>query len=325
MVRDKDYWRNETVGFLALSTIKGVGYWTLHRLAESGISFKELLKNSEPEELEQALHTSVGDDGDVWHELQQTLWEKGVDLARRLGLTFTRLIFREQEEFPDSLRALPDGPHWIFVQGNHNILFSRSVAIVGTRKPSDDGLFLTKYLLASLDGLNLVTVSGLASGIDQQAHFDSIRYNIPTIAVLGNGIFNDYPKGSEVLRKAILERGGAIISEYLPYQSYSAENFVRRNRLQAGLADIVFPVEWKIKSGTAHTVDFAFKYNKKIANIYLPQTYKERPEINFSEREREAVSFSIPLETTKLIEFLKNEDPKPVTDRVRAIQGSLDL
>ncbi|MEO9523010.1 DNA-processing protein DprA [Marinobacter alexandrii] len=325
MVKDKEYWRNEAVSFLALSTIKGVGYWTLNRLARSETSFKELLKNSTPLDLERALQVSFIDSTETWPEQQQTLWDKGIELGRALGLDFTRLIFREQSEFPASLKSLPDGPQWLFIQGSLEVLARSSVAVVGTRKPSDDGYFLAKYLIAALNGLDFVTVSGLASGIDQTAHSESIRYGIPTIAVLGNGIFNNYPKGSEVLRKKIIETGGAIVSEYLPYQSYSAENFVRRNRIQAGLADAVFPVEWKIKSGTAHTVDFAYRYMKKIVNLYLPGTIDDRPEISFSSNERGATAFAVPSETGELISYLTGGHQPNRTEETKPIQESFDL
>ncbi|WP_195743705.1 DNA-processing protein DprA, partial [Pseudomonas syringae] len=139
---------------------------------------------------------------------------------------------------------------WLFVQGQMANLHKQSVTVVGTRKPSEDGIFLTRFLLAALAIRSCPTVSGLAAGIDQVVHTESIRYGIPTVAVLGTGILQNYPKGSEKLREEIVNSGGTIVTEYLPTQSYSAENFVRRNRLQAGLGEILFPTEWSIKSGT---------------------------------------------------------------------------
>ena len=132
-----------------------------------------------------------------------------------------------------------------------------SVTIVGTRKPSEDGLFLARYVGACLADWPAATVSGLAAGIDQLAHESSLRAEVPTIAVLGTGILDNYPKDSQVLRDRILGAGGAIVSEYLPRASYSAENFVQRNRLQAALGRVLIPVEWARRSGTAHTVRFA--------------------------------------------------------------------
>ena len=149
-------------------------------------------------------------------------------------------------------------------------------------------------IISFLAGNNLATVSGLAHGIDQTVHVESLRYGLPTIGVLGTGILSNYPKGSEELRDSIVQAGGAIITEYLPNQSYSAENFVRRNRLQAALGDVLIPCEWAIKSGTAHTVKFAKKYNKKIINAYLPFSLESRPEVEFSVKRYSALAIEIP-------------------------------
>src|SRR3546814_7184259 len=82
-------------------------------------------------------------------------------------------------------------------------------------------------------------------------------------------MLEDYPKGSGRLRDHILGTGGTIVSEYLPMASYSAENFVQRNRLQAALGRILIPAEWNRRSGTAHTVRFATSLGRPIACLRL--------------------------------------------------------
>lgn len=299
---DREYWRNERVAFLALSTLKGVGFWTLHKIADLGIGFKEALKAPEKVGLDK-YYPSSGDSNDF----QETLWSKGLELARDLATAGIRLYFKEESGFPPKLKIIAEPPHWIFVQGNAFNLRRPAVAIVGTRKPSDDGIFLTKLTVAAISKFNCVSVSGLALGIDQTCHTESIRYQIPTVAVLGTGILNNYPKGSEHLRESIIEFGGTVISEYLPHQSYSAENFVRRNRLQAALAEVLIPAEWQIKSGTAHTVKYAYRYGKRIFNIYLPNTKPSRPEIDFSSTEYGAQAFEAPFEMNGLMSAIETE------------------
>jgi DNA processing protein len=203
------------------------------------------------------------------------------------------------------------------VQGELLNLHTKAVAIVGTRKPTDDGIFLTKYVVAALADQAYPTVSGLALGIDQAVHNESLRFGIPTIAVLGTGINQNYPRGSAVLRSEIVRKGGTIITEYLPDQSYSGDNFVRRNRLQAGLCNTLVPVEWKIKSGTAHTVEFAFKYGKKIANVFLPHTYESRPEIKFAEEEYGAVACEAPQMTALLLQFIEEDQVRQTETKVQ--------
>mgnify|MGYP000610359350 CR=1 FL=1 len=321
MDQDKDYWRNEVVGFLALTTLKGVGYWTLYKLLKRQIGLKNFLKSTQKEDFEGALHITLDLDGQEWIEYQRLLWDKGVALARQLSSLGIRLIFKRHPDFPSSLEEISDGPEWIFVQGELENLHSSSIAVVGTRKATNDGEFLTRYLIALLAHSKKVIVSGLAVGIDQIAHSEAIRYSLPTVAVLGTGVLKDYPKGSELLRKNILDSGGTIVSEYLPNQSYSAENFVRRNRIQAALSNVVVPVEWNIKSGTAHTVDFAFRYRKFIANLYLPGTSSARPELSFSQNRYGAESFEVPAQSDSLLDFLIHSG----SEAVQPVQASFDL
>lgn len=304
-MEQREFWKNEKIAFLALTTLKGVGFWTLHKIAQSGFGFKEILKSPDSKYYEKIIRHEEG--RNLFPDGQEEVWGKGLLLARELHRDDIKLIFKGEDAFPAKLRAIPDAPEWIFVQGNVENLRSKSVAIVGTRKPTEDGMFLTRLVLSSLSRLEYVTVSGLALGIDQLAHTDSLRYHLPTIAVLGTGIRENYPRGSEGLRAKILESGGSIVTEYLPSQSYSSENFVRRNRIQAALCDALIPVEWKVKSGTAHTVGFAAKYEKKIVNVYLPGTYDSRPELLFSEEQCGAVSYEMPYSIAEMLQFIRAE------------------
>jgi DNA protecting protein DprA len=292
LTEKKQYWRNEKIAFLALSSLKGVGFWTLYKVAQSNGSFKDLLRSPDSK-LEDRINEFDSSEC-AFSVKQENLWRKGLMLARQLASQDIRLLFRSEEAFPRKLKDTPDSPYWIFVQGSLANLYSKSVAIVGTRKTSDDGVFLSKLILAALAKFEGVTISGLALGVDQLAHVGSLRYGLKTVAVLGTGILENYPKGSETLRAEILKCGGSIVSEYLPYQSFSAENFVRRNRIQAALCDLLIPVEWTVKSGTAHTVRFASKYGKSIVNVYLPGTYKNKPELSFSELQFNAISLEMP-------------------------------
>ncbi|MGF2885163.1 DNA-processing protein DprA [Enterobacter roggenkampii] len=326
-MEDKDYtevrefWKNEIIAFLALTCLKGVGYWTLRKIYQSKIGFKNILKDNTADALAGYLRVSLPKNIS-WETFQQDLWMKGLERARELNKSGIVLTFYDQTTFPQSLKNISDPPFWIFVHGNHDILNKKSIAIVGTRKPTDDGIFLVKLIVASLYSKDIATVSGLATGIDQCCHYESLRYGIPTIAVLGNGIFVEYPKGSKDLYREIVSNGGAIVTEYLPEQTYSAENFVRRNRIQAALCDSLVPVEWKIKSGTSHTVEYAFKYAKKIASPYLPTTYEGRPELKFAEENRNSLSFLMPFELNEMSDYILKDNHAL---KAQPTQQSLDL
>lgn len=313
------FWKNERIAFLALTTLKGVGFWTLHQLATSKAGFKNTFKSNLDKyiKLEEGSVTPLA-------EIKKKLWQRGIKIVNELAKDNIILIFHDEDRFPAKLKNIHDAPQWLFVQGNLAILDTPSIAIVGTRKPTDEGMFLTRLILAALHRSNFATVSGLAVGIDQLAHLESVKYELPTVAVLGTGIKETYPKGSEPIRKLILDNGGTVVTEYLPTQSYSGENFVRRNRIQAALSDILIPVEWKIKSGTAHTVGFAAKYKKQIINIYLPKTIEARPEIAFSRDSYAAYEYEMPLEIPKLLNKISSL-PEEATTPTIVPNGQLGL
>jgi DNA processing protein len=315
------HWQKEAIAFLALASIKGVGYWTMRSIYQQRGSFYELIKTGSQEDFQRLTSVKfVREQSYDWEHYKADLWSDGVESWKWLGSEGVGLIFHAQPEFPPALATIPDLPYWLFVQGDLLNLHTKAVAIVGTRRPTSDGIFLAKYVVAALAGHAWPTVSGLALGIDQVVHEESMRFGIPTIAVLGTGINQNYPRGSAAIRAEILSRGGTIISEYLPDQSYSADNFVWRNRLQAGLCDTLVPVEWNIKSGTAHTVEFAHRYGRKIANVFLPHSFEKRPEIKFAEEAYGAVACEAPQMTSLLLQFI-DEDQVSSTDT----QVQLDL
>ncbi|MDC9502932.1 MULTISPECIES: DNA-processing protein DprA [unclassified Pseudoalteromonas] len=328
MEKEQDYWKAETVAFLALQSIRGVGFKTLYKIAAQKISFRELIKTDDIEHFEkmlrQKLDDSIKESAESWMLFKLDLWNKGLELAREYTKKNIRIFFYDQDLFPQQLKSIPEPPMWLFVEGNYKVLHQPSVAIVGSRKATEDGLWLTKYIIAAMANQGLVSVSGLAEGIDQKAHIESIRFNVPTIAVLGTGIDSNYPRGSEHLRAEIVANGGAIVTEYLIHQSYSAQNFVRRNRIQASLAQITAPVEWKIKSGTAHTVNFTKDYGRFLMMPYLYQSDLENAEIKAVSAYKRGQVYIVPDQSSDLIKYLKKpEESQPI----QGMQGqfSMDL
>lgn len=305
--KSSNKWDSETVSLLALSLLKGVGYWTLYKLASFEASFSDIFKGSTSfDEFGEYFNRSKVQKPKVsqedWSAFQANLWAEGNSLYKKLKQANIKVRHFDEPDFPQSLKAIPDPPKWLFIQGDERLLHKKNIAIVGTRKPTDDGSFLAVYVGACMAYFDTATVSGLAYGIDQIIHKQSIRFQVPTIAVLGTGIFLDYPAGSGVLRHDILINGGAIVTEYLPYQSYSAQNFVRRNRIQAGLSEIIIPVQWRAKSGTAHTVRYAVEGRKKVICLKLPDWSSRQNDSLILAEELRLPIYTIPGEEEKLLE-----------------------
>lgn len=175
-----------------------------------------------------------------------------------------KLLLLEDQEYPPLLKEIPHPPFGIYVKGEINSLQKTAFAIVGTRKASTEGKEIAKFFASELSRNGLVIVSGLAFGIDSAAHEGCLLANGETIAVMGNGLGQIYPRYNEKLALKILSQSGAIISEYpietppLPYR------FLERNRIISGLSCGVLVVEAPQKSGSLITARFALDQNREI-------------------------------------------------------------
>lgn len=180
-----------------------------------------------------------------------------------------KLIFKKSLQFPKQLYNLADCPEMLFVLGNEQILNSFSISIVGTRNSSILGNNIALNLSKNLSNNNIVIVSGLASGIDTQAHLGVLSSNNPkTIAIIACG-FNHLLANSKNIKlvKEILNNNGAIISEYFPDTPPQKFSFLKRNRLIAAISDITIVIEAPLKSGALNTAKIALSLNKKVFAI----------------------------------------------------------
>ena len=169
------------------------------------------------------------------------------------------------EDFPLKLKIIPNNPVIIFYKGNKSCLTDdKSVAIIGTRYPTLESETITRKLAKLFSNKNYIIISGLAHGIDYNAHISTVKNNNKTLAVLPSGISNIYPSNYKYLCDEILYNNGCIISEYFPFEKAYKNHFIERDRLQSALALGIIVVECGIKSGTMYTVNFAKEQNKII-------------------------------------------------------------
>lgn len=265
------------VSLLALSRIPGVGFATIRTLfgafegdlkkvwTANGDDLYEYLRGAripQPTEVVKQITKNPKPLVDAAREQYHFL------KARRKA----HIIFRDTSDYPAGLYSLPDPPAWLFVEGDPSVLTeSMVVAVVGTRNPTDQGLEATRRLSVTLARSGCVILSGLAEGIDAGAHQTAVDYGAPTVAVLGHGIDVVFPASTSRLRREIIDSGGAVVSEYLPGDSYTRERFVQRNRIQAALSKAVAIVEGKSKSGTAHTMRFARQMGRDLFGVRMGQ------------------------------------------------------
>jgi DNA processing protein len=179
-----------------------------------------------------------------------------------------RVFFYLDDDYPFRLRQCDDSPVTFFFRGKVDLNATRVLSIVGTRNATQHGRELCQKIVAGLSEHfpELVIVSGLAYGIDITAHKAALANGLPTVAVLGHGLKTVYPSLHAGVAKAMLEAGGHLTdfsSDTLPERN----NFIKRNRIIAGVSDATLVVESGIKGGALITADIAASYNRDVMAV----------------------------------------------------------
>lgn len=185
-------------------------------------------------------------------------------LAAVCEKTGVRIVTMEEGAYPARLRAVPDAPPVLFCTGDVGALNSPyTVGMIGSRRPSAYGVEAAACIGGGLAAAGVCLVSGLADGLDSEAHRAAVRCGAPTVGVLGTAIDKTYPAQNLPLRRR-MEAAGAVISEFAPGEATRGPAFLLRNRLIAALSDAVCVVEAREKSGTMNTVGHAERYAKPV-------------------------------------------------------------
>jgi DNA processing protein len=188
--------------------------------------------------------------------------------VRGLAAAGLRWLARSDAAFPPLLRAIHDPPAGLFLRGGGEpeLLSRPAVAIVGARACSSYGASVARTLGRELAAAGLVVVSGLARGIDGEAHRGVLEVGRLTVAVLGCGIDRDYPAAHRELARRVAERG-LLVSEYAPGVEPAPWRFPARNRIVAGLAGATIVVEARERSGALITADLALEEGREVLAV----------------------------------------------------------
>jgi len=174
------------------------------------------------------------------------------------------LLTADSLSYPEQLRALEDYPAALFVAGNISLLSSTQLAVVGSRNLSLYGERWCRLFCEPLALAGLTITSGLALGIDGVAHRAAVQAQGKTIAVLGNGLYDIYPKRHKQLAQSILDAGGTLVSEFPLATTPWPANFPRRNRIISGLSRAVLVVEASERSGSLVTAKLAVEQGREV-------------------------------------------------------------
>jgi DNA processing protein len=186
-------------------------------------------------------------------------------------------ILGRTNPLPRLLREIPNAPLLLYVLGDQAALNEKSIAVIGTREPTEFGKKSAHKMAQVLAENKWVVVSGLAEGCDTQGHEGSLAGGGLTVAVLAHGFGRIYPAKNKLLSDRILECGGCLVTEYPPGMPPTRSSFIERDRIQSGLSLGVVVVETDIKGGTMHTVGHAKSQNRGIATIDHPPNLLNEP------------------------------------------------
>ncbi|MCC8172242.1 MAG: DNA-processing protein DprA [Parabacteroides sp.] len=246
---------------IALTMIKGVGDTTARQLLEITGSEEAVFT-----EKRRALASIPGISNALVTEIlrPEVLEAAEQELAFIEKNRITPYFFTDSE-YPFRLKECADAPLLLYFKGEGRLDAAKVISVVGTRHATEYGRELTGNLIAGLSACfpDLLVVSGLAYGIDIQAHRSALQHRLPTVGVLAHGLDRIYPGAHRRTAVEMLERGG-LLTDFPSGTNPDRANFVKRNRIVAGLADATVVVESAEKGGSLITADLAFSYGRDV-------------------------------------------------------------
>lgn len=302
--------RDILITVLALNSIKGVGQKTIQTIYDLGLISRIWELNEK--ELGESLKTIGRNKNHLIETVlknRKELLTKGEEAANSLQEKGVCFLSVKDNKFPNKLQKMKNTPRWLFVKGNLEALLSESIiGIVGTRKATQEGKIAAYHLAKEFVFQNIVVLSGLAEGIDTHAHQGAVKYYGQTIGILGHGFDAIYISKNKQLWDEILAREGVIISEYLPNESPSRENFLRRNEIQVALSNLIIPIEVPdLASGTGATIRRALAQKTPLIGINIDK--RESPTLNQTTENLKSLGipvFSLPGEQEKFWALIHN-------------------
>lgn len=194
-------------------------------------------------------------------------WDKVDSILSETERNGAYIVSLTEPEYPALLKQIYDPPILLWVKGNVKALSRPGVGVIGTRNATTYGKKKAIGFTQELCKAGLAIFSGLAYGIDALAHKTAVESNGITVAVLGSGVDNIYPRKHAALAKDVIESGGAVISEFPPGTNPDAGNFPVRNRIVSGMSLGVLVVESGIQGGSMITADLALDQNREVFAI----------------------------------------------------------
>ncbi len=246
---------------VALTLIPGIGPLIAKALTEH-LGSAEKVINASAKEMEEipgarkALWKSIAEN----REAALKRAEKEILFIAKHNI---KTFFYQDDDYPSRLKQCDDGPYLMYYKGKAQLNANKIIAVVGSRKSTEYGRSATSQLIRDLKDYNILVLSGLALGIDIEAHRSCLEHQLDTVGVLGHGLDRIYPSVHRDIAEKMLESGG-ILTEFLSETNPDRENFPKRNRIVAGMADATIVMESGEKGGSLISADIAHSYGREV-------------------------------------------------------------
>ncbi len=249
--------------FLALSLISGLGSKRIKFLAKA-FDEPSTIFNLSKTELRSV--ETIGE-ASALSILSFGKWEEVDQIIKNTEKVKARIITIADPEYPGLLKQIYDPPALFWLKGDPEALSKPGVGVIGTRNATNYGKKMAEKFSSEIGNQGLCIFSGLAHGIDAFAHKAALDVGAPTVAVLGSGIDNLYPRENADLANRIVREGGAVITEFPLGTIPDAGNFPVRNRIVSGMSLGVLVVESGMQGGSMITADLALDQNREVFAI----------------------------------------------------------
>ncbi len=250
---------NELLYLLALQKVEGVGDIVAKKLLTHCGSAETIFKTKSSQ-----LSSIDGIGSVLLSKLKnKTIFEKAEAELKFIKNNEINVAFFQDDNYPERLKHCIDGPLLLFTSGNIDFKTRKIISIVGTRQITSHGTEFCKKLISDLAPLNPIIVSGFAYGVDIVAHQAAMEHGLQTIGVVAHGLDQIYP-GLHKKYVSKMEKNGGFMTEFWSETNPEKENFVKRNRIVAGMSEATIVIESAEKGGSLITANLANDYNRDV-------------------------------------------------------------
>ena len=265
--------KNENIKtyLIALNQIEKIGDKRIYELIKHYESVESIFEDKEKnlkELIEKKFKFKVNDFS------KNEILDKAENIIKKSEEHGIKILSLFDKEYPFNLKQIDNPPYILYYKGDLKKLRRNSVSIVGTRNPTNESKKYAFDIASKLSALNITVVSGMAKGIDKEAHLGAISSLVNTAAVLGNGIDIVYPSENVKVYNKLIE-SGIVVSEFEVGRKPDRMNFPRRNRIISGLSYATIMVEASSKSGALITVDYALNQGREVYIAPYDEKLKE--------------------------------------------------